>query len=135
MRQMITFVDTNVLLDVFLPDPKWGQKSKIRLEQSFNQGSLIINEIIYSELSPQFSNKALPDNVLKTLSIRIVSLDLKAAYHAGRIWKDYRKAGGRRNHILADFLIGAHAEIEAEQLLIRDSGFYKKYFSDIHVIY
>ena len=132
---MITFVDTNVLLDVFLPDPKWGQKSKIRLEQSFNQGSLIINEIIYSELTPQFSSKALLDDVLKTLSIRIVSLDLKAAYHAGRIWKNYRKAGGKRNRILADFLIGAHAEIEAEQLLTRDRGFYKKYFSDIHVIY
>jgi len=132
---MITFVDTNVLLDVFLPDPKWGQKSKIRLEQSFNQGSLIINEIIYAELTPQFSSKALLDDVLKTLSIRIVSLDLKAAYRAGRIWKNYRKAGGKRNRILADFLIGAHAEIEAEQLLTRDRGFYKKYFSDIHVIY
>jgi predicted nucleic acid-binding protein len=132
---MITFVDTNVLLDVFLPDPKWGQKSKIRLEQAFNHGSLILNEIIYSELTPQFSSKALLDDALKVLSIRIVSLDLKAAYNAGRIWKDYRKAGGRRNRILADFLIGAHAKIEADQLLTRDRGFYKKYFSDLHIIY
>jgi predicted nucleic-acid-binding protein len=44
---MITLVDTNVLLDIFLPDPKWGQKSKICLERAFKQGSLIINEIIY----------------------------------------------------------------------------------------
>ena len=132
---MITFVDTNVLLDIFLPDPKWGKKSKTRLEKAFNQGSLIINEIVYSELAPQFSSKSLLDDVLTSLSIRIVSLNLKAAYHAGQIWKNYREAGGRRNRILADFLIGAHAELEADQFLTRDRGFYKKYFSNISIIY
>jgi hypothetical protein len=132
---MITFVDTNVLLDIFLPDPKWGLKSKKSLEQAFKQGSLIINEIIYSELSPQFSSKELLDTTLKTLSIRIVSIDLESAYKAGQIWKAYREAGGRRNHILADFLIGAHAENHAEQLMTRDRGFYKKYFSNLPIVY
>jgi predicted nucleic acid-binding protein len=132
---MITFVDTNVLLDVFLPDPKWGQKSKISLEQAFKQGSLIINEIIYSELAPQFHGKAMLDNTLKTLSIRIVSIDLETAYRAGHIWKEYRKSGGKRNRILSDFLIGAHAEKQAEQLLTRDRGFYKKYFSNLTIPY
>ena len=56
---MITFVDTNVLLDVFLPDPKWGEPSKNSLDQAFIQGSLIINEIIYAELAPQFAGKDL----------------------------------------------------------------------------
>ncbi|MGD9138297.1 MAG: hypothetical protein PVH42_16150, partial [Desulfobacterales bacterium] len=70
---MITFVDTNILLDVFLPNPKWGDSSKNLLDRAYIQGSLIINEIIYAELAPQFDKKNLLDDTLKVLGIRIVS--------------------------------------------------------------
>ena len=132
---MITFVDTNVLLDVFLPDPEWGSKSKENLEIAFNQGALIVNEIIYSELSPQFPDKEMLDDALRQLSIRIVSLDLDVAYQAGKKWQQYRKTGGKRNRVLADFLIGAHAAMRSEKLLTRDRGFYKAYFKELDIQY
>ncbi|MGA1840049.1 MAG: type II toxin-antitoxin system VapC family toxin [bacterium] len=132
---MITFVDTNVLLDVFLPDPEFGGKSLEAIEKAYNEGSLIINNIIYAELAPQFDNKEFLDNTLVKLGIRIIPIDQKVAYTAGMTWKQYRNSGGSRKRILTDFLIGAHAQIHSERLLSRDRGFYKKYFGNLNVIY
>ena len=85
---MITFVDTNVLLDVFLPDPKWGDMSKNFLDRAYIQGSLIINEIVYAELAPLFDRKDFLDGTLRTLGIRFVTLDLDSAFTAGINWKE-----------------------------------------------
>ena len=60
---MITFVDTNILLDVFLPDPVHGESSSAALEKAFHEGSLIVNEIVYAELAPQFGSRKLLNNV------------------------------------------------------------------------
>ena len=132
---MITFVDTNILLDVFLPDPEYGEKSARHLEKAFNAGSLVINEIVYAELVPHFNSQSYLDATLAKLGIRMVSLDRETGYKAGIVWKQYRKSGGRRDRIISDFLIGAHAQVQADRLLTRDRGFYRKYFKTLKVIY
>ena len=131
---MITFVDTNILLDVFLPDPEFGEKSSEYLERSFHEGSLIINEIVYAELAPQFSSQRLLDKTLLKLGIRILPIDRETAYTAGIAWQQYRRAGGKRERIISDFLIGAHALVHTDRLLTRDRGFYKIYFKNLKVI-
>lgn len=130
---MITFVDTNILLDVFLPDPTYGKTSVEALETAFNDGSLIINEIVYAELAPQFENRQSLDQVLGNLGIRMLVIDTEIAFSAGTAWKKYRESGGKRNRILADFLIGAHASAHADRLLTRDRGFYTNHFKDLEV--
>ncbi len=131
---MITFVDTNVLLDVFLPDPVHGENSSVALENAFRDGSIIINEIVYAELAPQFENQKLLNDVLGKLGIKIVAADADIAFLAGETWNKYRKSGGKRDRIIADFLIGAHALLKADRLLTRDRGFYKNYFKNLEIM-
>ena len=131
---MITFIDTNVLLDVFLPDPVWGIKSKNALNIAFEEGSLVINTIIYAELVPQFKTRELLNSTLENIGIRILPVDIETAFYAGKAWKQYRDSGGKRERVLSDFLIGAHAVLHADRLLSRDRGFYKKYFKSLELM-
>jgi predicted nucleic acid-binding protein len=131
---MITFVDTNILLDVFLPDPFYGEKSSAALERAFHEGSLIVNEIVYAELAPQFHSQRLLNDVLGKLGIQMVVADTEVAFSAGETWNVYRKSGGKRDRIIADFLIGSHALLKADRLLTRDRGFYKDYFKRLVIL-
>ena len=131
---MITFVDTNILLDVFLPDAVHGEGSSTALEKAFHDGSLIVNEIVYAELAPQFDSRKLLNDVLGKLGIQMVVADTEIAFLAGQAWKSYRKTGGKRDRIIADFLIGAHALLKADRLLTRDRSFYKDYFQKLVIL-
>jgi predicted nucleic acid-binding protein len=131
---MITSIDTNILIDIFLPDPVHGERSLQLLEDSYAQGSLVICNVVYAELVPQFPDRALLDSSLKKIGIEIILINNESAFLAGQLWNIYRKKTKSRDRIITDFLIGAFTKTQAEQFLTRDRGFYKQYFTGLHIL-
>ncbi len=128
---MITAVDTNVLLDVFLADERHGSTSKQRLREAYDSGALIVCNVAYAELAPAFDHREAMDAALREINVTLAALDASIAWDAGRRWLRYRHAGGPRERILADFSIGAHALAAADRFLTRDRVFYGTYFPEI----
>ena len=131
---MITAVDTSVLLDILADDPKHAAQSETLLARAYQQGSLMICPVVYAELAPNAHDRRQLDSWLQHGGIRVGGLTAEHGYTAGLAHAAYRKAGGKRERVLADFLIGAHALHEANRLLTRDRGFYRKYFSGLEVL-
>ena len=130
---MITAVDTSVLLDVFL-EARFADASAAALEAVDAADSLLICDIVYAELCSQFSRKHLLDDALSKLNIRLDSFDRDIDFEAGRAFRAYQQKWGACARVLSDFIIGAHAQARASQLLTRDRGFYRSYCRGLRVI-
>ncbi|MFH0811422.1 MAG: PIN domain-containing protein [Pseudomonadota bacterium] len=154
---MISAVDTNVLLDLLIPNAKFVDRSLACLAQAAEEGLLILNEIVFAELSSQFLNQSDLNQFLSETTIQLRASNEQVLWEAGRAWKEYSKrktsnvcaACGKtlsvfctqcghpiqpKRHIISDFLIGAHAKTFADQLITRDRGFYRRYFKGLTII-
>ena len=128
---MITSVDTNVLLDLFRSDAPHHSQSRGWLRKAYDRGAIVVCDVVYAELVPFFSSRAALDEALREIGVALSSIDAAIAYEAGLRWKRYRAAGGPRQRIITDFLIGAHAITVADIFLTRDRGFYATYFPEL----
>ena len=131
---MITAVDTNVLLDVFGADTKFGALSSEAMRECLREGSLIASDVVWAETAAVFGDARRFDHAMSTLGVSFASVTQAAAMRAAVAWRRYRASGGPRLRIAADFLIGAHALTVAGRLLTRDRGFYRQYFAGLRVI-
>jgi predicted nucleic acid-binding protein len=129
-----TLVDSNVLLDIFTQDPAWGEWSAGRLAEALDQGPVVINQIVYGEVSLRFSTIEALDAALGPDRFLRANLPWPAAFLAARCFQTYRKRGGTRTSTLPDFLIGAHAAVLGLTLLTRDATRYRTYFPGVRLV-
>lgn len=156
---MITSVDTNIILDVLIPGESSGESSKVLLDRHLSMGELVICEIVFAELAAAFSSEEQLQAFLSDTRIRVGRFTEQSLFLAGSRWAEYTKKSVRnqfscancghllevscpqcktqlakRFHVLADFMIGAHALLQADCLLSRDLGVYRTYFKDLQVV-
>ena len=156
---MITAVDTNILLDLLIPNAPFLEGSAKALRSASEEGTLILCEVVYAELASQFGSDVEVARFLADTGIQLMPMSPEALCLASRAWNIYherRRRGmpcpfcghlqkfptctacsrtiGVRQHIISDFLIGAHASSLADRLLTRDRGFFAAYFEDLTLL-
>jgi predicted nucleic acid-binding protein len=127
-------VDTNVLVDVLEDDPDWVDWSIGQLRAQSQVHRLAINPIIYAELSLAFSSVEALDATIENLGLKILELPRPSLFLAGKAFARYRRQGGRKHNVLADFFIGAHAAVLDCPVLTRDVQRYRSYFPGVTLI-
>lgn len=130
---MKTALDSSVILDVLVDDPRWGSASEAALKDALDRGSLVIGECVLAEITP-----ALPKNeiaaFLSDWNILFVPSSRESSILAGEMYRTHLRRNRGTKRVLPDFLIGAHAFCHAGCLLARDRGYYRDYFTGLTVI-
>lgn len=127
-------VDSNVLLDIVTQDPRWGAWSAETLARVADEEILVINALVYAEVSIGFAAVEALEAALPVDFYRREDIPYEAAFLAGKVFLQYRQAGGARRSPLPDFYIGAHAAVAGYQLLTRDASRYRSYFPRLPLI-
>jgi predicted nucleic acid-binding protein len=131
---MAVLVDSNVILDVATDDPTWGPWSNEALARAADESVLVINPIVFAEVSVGFDRVEDLEDALPSELYRRDPLPYEAAFLAGKSFLAYRRRGGRRASPLPDFYIGAHAAVAGHRLLTRDARRYRTYFPRLTLI-
>ena len=126
-------VDSNVILDVLTGDSRWSEPSARALADLADRSRLVINPIIYAEVSVRFSRKEQVEEALPDL-FHSESIPYAAAFLAAKVFREYRRRGGVRSSPLPDFFVGAHAAVAGYALLTRDPSGYRSYFPKLALV-
>lgn len=127
-------VDSNVLLDIMTEDERWFAWSARALAKAAETGRLVINPMIYSEVSVRFERIEDLEDAIPASSFEREAIPYEAAFLAGKVFAAYRRRGGTKTSPLPDFFIGAHAAVAGYRLLTRDAARYRSSFANLDLI-
>ncbi len=127
-------VDSNIVLDVFLNDPKWADWSESKLDEYDQLGILYINSIIYSEISIGFKRIEDLESAIAKAGLQMLEIPKEALFLAGKVYLKYKKRKGTKRTPLPDFFIGAQAAVQNLDLVTRDVSRYQSYFPTVKLI-
>lgn len=130
----VTLVDSNVLLDVFTDDSAWAGWSGRALASCLDEGTVVLNPIVYAEVSVGFDRIEELDEALPATAFIREALPYSAGFLAGKAFLSYRRKGGSKSSPLPDFYIGAHAAVARYRLLTRDARRYRTYFPRLEIV-
>lgn len=127
-------VDTNILIDVLQDDAQWAEWSVSQLRAQSKVHELVINPVIYSELSLMFEALEALDEAIERMELRFQELPRASLFLAGKAFVCSRRDGGNKQNVLADFFIGAHAAVQGCPILTRDPRRYRSYFPTVDLL-
>jgi len=127
-------VDSNIVLDVFLNDPKWADWSESKLDEYDQLGILYINSIVYSEISISFTRIEDLESAIAKAGLQMLEIPKEALFLAGKAYLKYKKRKGTKRTPLPDFFIGAQAAVQNLDLITRDVSKYQSYFPTVKLI-
>lgn len=127
-------VDSNIVLDVFLNDPKWADWSESKLDEYDQLGILYINSIVYSEISIGFKLIEDLESAIAKAGLQMLEISKEALFLAGKAYLKYKKRKGTKRTPLPDFFIGAQAAVQNLDLITRDVSRYQSYFPTVKLI-
>ena len=127
-------VDTSVLVDVLIGDPRYGDASAASLAQALSIGDVVVCDAVVAEVQVLLDTRETAMESLDPMGLRYLATSEPAAVRAGHMQRRFRDRGGRRERVVADFLVGAHALIQCGTLITRDAGFFRDYFKGLRLI-
>ncbi len=127
-------VDSSVLLDILTADAQFADASGACVEQALSIGEVVICDAVVAEVQGMLDTRETALDALTEFGIRYLPTSETAAVRAGHMQRRFRDRGGRRERVVADFLIGAHALLQCQGLITRDAGFFRDYFKGLKVI-